>query len=290
MARGSSLRASEVQITGGPWAGLVSEAVSRKIESERKRLGDDYEKQVKMHKSWPSALTREVELRRTLAVDPNAVFHNEKDDPKFLRNEKGMLEAIDGLPIEMGVLYDKYNRLISITQGEAAHVEFHALNDQMKDGTTLHNHPMGGPVSYGDVGAHIAYGSAYTKVVSPEGVYSLSGKTDTSRVVMMLEVQEAAEQAMAMAMGPAYMAAKVTKAEVGKLNKLKDAGLASLQKAVPYEKAIKIDASINKAAYLATKKVVEAHGFKLEFTPNEKYLKKAGYATFDEIPAGRISV
>lgn len=291
MARGFS--ASEMKITAGPVAGLVSRPVQEKIKEQRTLYGSKYEENARLRQGWPSALTREVELRRTLALDPNAKFLNEKDDPDFELNQSRMEKMIWDMPVEVGVVYDRYNRLISITKGGAERVEAQALRSQFEGGTFIHNHPDGGPLSGGDLEAYMYYRPAEIIALSPEGKYSLKGMPDPKKYLDLMEKGGPGKvltgvQNKAFKLASTYALLKVrnelSPSEAAEVQKAKTWG--DLVKAMPEGARMRWNTIVNKRIGEVTQKELAKMGFEVSFSPNTK---QKGYSSYDEIPTMNVT-
>lgn len=278
-----SYNLAEVRVGAGPVVGIVSRQVAGKIAEQRALFGSRYEKESEIRQGWPSALTRELELRRTLAVNPSAVFRNEKDDPSFELNEKNMIKVIENSEIEIGVLYDKHNRLISFTKGSKENVFFNALTSQMEGGHTIHNHPTGGPPSSGDLFAHQYYKCASSKIISKEGVYTIRG--DGKGINGLKEELTGVQM---QAVSRAYDWAKELLAKGLSETKANSLRAARNPEDVRFEIGDKIanqfDAIINKIVWEETKRVAADWGFKTEFEQAKSFKSTQGFGSYDKIP------
>lgn len=282
MAR--SYVAAEVRVGAGPIIGLVSPAVAKKVAEQRAIYkGEMYGKMADRREGWPSALTREVELRRSLALDPNTKFRNEKDDPDYELNESNMINVIKNAKVEVGVLYDKFNRLISFTKGEKERVFFESLASQMEGGHTIHNHPAGGPPSSGDIFAHSYYKSATTKVVSAEGIYTVTGSlANNSGLKEELTALQMQAVSRAYDWAKEVLAKDLTETKADSLRAARNAD--DIRFEIGDDVAKKFEAIINKMAWVATKAEIESKGLKAEFLPSRNFKASQGFASYDKIP------
>lgn len=284
MARGFS--AGEVRVTAGPVAGLISNAVALKIMEQKEKFGPRYETRANKRIGWPSALTREIELRRALSIDPDAKFADERNDPQAPFNQAKVEKMIIDMPVEMGVLYDKYNRLISITKGSKDTVSADALRTQFKGGTFIHNHPDGGPFSAGDLHAYLHYEPEEVIALASEGKYSLKGSPDGASgfgprenlapKLHDLQVEEFAKVApFALNSISKELDAKTIKT----ITKAKTWD--EIEKKLPGDQRQKFLAITNKHIGEATQKMLAKMGFEVKFTPAKK---PPGYPSYDKIP------
>lgn len=283
MARGFS--AAEMRITAGPVAGLVSPIVQSKIREQRTLFGSKYEDMARLRQGWPSALTREIELKREKAINPDVKFRDERNDPEFDLNQGNMEKMISDMPVEVGVLYDKFNRLISITKGSPDTVGAHALRTQFEGGTFIHNHPEGGPFSGGDLSAHAHYRPRETIALASEGRYSMKGLPDKLPKDAPKKITEMQGLAMGVAgnFALSVLAKDIPDSARGAVMDAKS--WVAIEKALPREIGTRFSTIVNKFVGIETVKLLAKMGVDATFVPSAN---PPGYASYDEIPTPKF--
>jgi hypothetical protein len=282
MARG--YQAAEVRIGAGPVAGLVSRVVADKLKEQRTLYGSKYEENSRLYQGWPSALSRELELKRALALNPNAVFRNEKDDKEFELNQSNIENMIKGMPIEMAVVYDKYNRLIGMTRGGKDSVSADVLPSQMEGATFIHNHPEDGPLSPGDIAGHVFYKTGESVALSKEGKYSVMG----GKGATMKEVKDAAMEAHTKAFPRAYQfVQKYLKPNLSpeQVEKLKAATTWNdFKSSLPQNLTDKAAAIIHKHANETAMIALSRYGLRMKFEPVKNFKEATGFDSYESVP------
>lgn len=253
---------------------------------QRKLYGSKYEENARLRQGWPSALTREIERARETALNPQVKFRDERNDPDFDLNQNNMEKMIADMPVEVGVLYDKHNRLVSISKGGQDTVGMQALRSQFENGVFVHNHPEGGPFSGGDVAAHVFYKLGETVALSSEGRYTLRGSPDKR---FGKDTEEGIRDMQRKAMGLAgtfalgLLKGELSKSAIKTIEKAKD--WRALERSLPDIVKPRFASIVNKFVGEETRKMLAKIGFEVSFTPNTS---PPGYPSYDAIPILKI--
>lgn len=165
MARGNALRASESGSILSPKELARVESiityqratrVKEKMMKEQGLTEDQFKELAEKRVGLASAVQRQFELAAAEMDGSVDKMKNDKDDPNSPWGMRAQEKAIRGLDVERGVLYDRYNRLISTNDGTGMDARVAGLVSQLVMGHVTHNHPEGlASLSVGDIAALI---------------------------------------------------------------------------------------------------------------------------------------